>query len=105
MAQVQAAPLNVPEIQTQARQAFSYTCANGRTFKVAYLNAKNGQSFAVVPVQGQRLLFVETIAASGVKYQAGRYTWWTKGPRADLYDASAGENAAPMLAGCATIMR
>ncbi|TAM07468.1 MAG: transcriptional regulator [Paraburkholderia sp.] len=105
MAQAQAAPLNVPEIQTQARHAFSYTCANGRTFKVAYINTKNGQSFAVVPVEGQRLLLVETIAASGVKYQAGRYTWWTKGPRADLYDASAGENAPPILAGCATIMR
>ncbi|RQH08530.1 MliC family protein [Paraburkholderia dinghuensis] len=100
-----AAQLVVHEIQTQARHTFSYTCANGKTFKVTYLNAKNGQSFAVVPVQGRDLLFVSTIAASGVKYQADRYTWWTKGPRADLFDATAGENAAPVLAGCATIMR
>jgi membrane-bound inhibitor of C-type lysozyme len=100
-----ATPLNVGEIQTQTRHTFSYTCANGKTFKVSYLNAKNGQSFAIVPVAGQTLLFVSTIAASGVKYQADRYTWWTKGPRADLYDAMAGENAAPILAGCATIMR
>ncbi|WP_028226200.1 MliC family protein [Paraburkholderia ferrariae] len=100
-----AAPLAVSEIQTQTRHTFSYTCADGKTFKVTYLNAKNGQSFAILPVAGQSLLFVSTIAASGVRYQADRYTWWTKGPRADLYDATAGENAAPVLAGCATIMR
>lgn len=104
-AQAGAAPLSVGEIQTQTRHTFSYTCADGKTFKVTYLNAKNGQSFAIVPVGGQSLLFVSTIAASGVRYQADRYTWWTKGPRADLYDATAGENAAPMVAGCATIMR
>lgn len=100
-----AAPLEVQAIQTQTRHTFSYTCANGKTFKVTYLNATNGQSFAVVPVQGRSLLFVSTIAASGVKYQADRFTWWTKGPRADLYDATAGEYATPVLSGCATIMR
>jgi membrane-bound inhibitor of C-type lysozyme len=104
-AEVSAAPLSVGEIQTQMRHTYSYTCADGKTFKVSYLNAKNGQSFAIVPVAGRSLLFVATIAASGVKYQADRYTWWTKGPRADLYDATAGDNAAPVLAGCATIMR
>jgi membrane-bound inhibitor of C-type lysozyme len=100
-----AVPLAVREIQTQTRHTFSYTCANGKTFKVTYLNATNGQSFALVPVKGRNLLFVETIAASGAKYQADRYTWWTKGPGADLYDATAGDDAAPVLAGCATIMR
>lgn len=105
VAPAHAAQLVVREIQTQNRHTFSYTCANGKTFKVTYLNATNGQSFALVPVQGRSLLFVETLAASGAKYQADRYTWWTKGPRADLYDATAGEDAAPVLAGCATIMR
>lgn len=101
----QAAQLVVREIQAQNRHTFSYTCATGKTFKVTYFNATNGQSFALVPVKGRNLLFVETIAASGAKYQADRYTWWTKGPRADLYDATVGEDAAPVLAGCATIMR
>jgi membrane-bound inhibitor of C-type lysozyme len=103
--QAHAAPLAVQAIQMQTRHTFSYTCANGKTFKVTYLNAANGQSFALVPVQGRSLLFVSTIAASGVKYQADRFTWWTKGPRADLYDATAGEYATPVLSGCATIMR
>lgn len=100
-----AGPLNIGEIQTQARHTFRYTCSSGRTFKVSYLSAANGQSFAVLPVNGRAMLFVNTLAASGAKYQADRYTWWTKGPRADLYDATAGENAPPILADCVTIQR
>ncbi|WP_321783799.1 MliC family protein [Paraburkholderia sp. J94] len=100
-----AAPLEVREIQTQARHTFSYTCADGTTFKVTYINGTNGQSFALVPVEGRRLLFVGVIAASGVKYVADRYTWWTKGPGADLYDAMSEASPKPLLSGCATIMR
>ncbi|GAB6848902.1 hypothetical protein JCM10599A_27060 [Paraburkholderia kururiensis] len=100
-----AGPLNIGEIQTQARHTFRYTCSSGRTFKVSYLSAANGQSFAVLPVNGRAMLFVNTLAASGAKYQADRYTWWTKGRRADLYDATAGENAPPILADCVTIQR
>jgi membrane-bound inhibitor of C-type lysozyme len=40
-----------------------------------------------------------------VKYQAGSFTWWTKGPRADLYDAMAGEDAPPVLSDCITLNR
>jgi membrane-bound inhibitor of C-type lysozyme len=98
-----AAPLTLSEIQTNARQTSTYTCANGKTLRVSYWNAANGQSFALVPVKGEALLFVNTIAASGAKYQADRFTWWTKGPRADLYDATAGENAPPVLAGCVAL--
>jgi membrane-bound inhibitor of C-type lysozyme len=98
-------PAAAHEIRTQSRHTYRYTCANGKTFKVTYLNAANGQSFALVPVSGRTLLLVATLAASGVRYQGDRYTWWTKGPRADLYDATAGENARPVMAGCATIMR
>ena len=101
----QAASLNVREIQTQPRHTFSYTCADGKTFKVTYINGTNGQSFALVPVEGRNLLFVGVIAASGVKYVADRYTWWTKGPGADLYDAMDENSPKPILSGCATIMR
>lgn len=88
-----------------SRHTYRYTCANGKTLRVAYLNAANGQHFALVPVGARTLLFVSTVAASGVRYQAERYTWWSKGPRADLYDAAAGENAPPLVAGCATNLR
>ncbi|MEM5423199.1 MliC family protein [Paraburkholderia ferrariae] len=100
-----AAPLEVRDIQVQSRHTFSYTCANSKTFKVTYLNAANGQSFALVPVKGRKLLFVGVIAASGVKYVADRYTWWTKGPGADLYDVTSDASSKPVLSGCATLMR
>ena len=100
-----AAPLHLDDVQTKNRQIRKYTCATGRILHVTYWNTANGQSFALVPVKGKQLLFVNTIAASGAKYQAGSYTWWTKGPRADLYDAMAGENAPPMLSDCITINR
>lgn len=97
--------LRLAEIQTRGRQTHKYTCATGKILHVTYWNAANGQSFALVPVKGQPLLFVNTLSASGVRYQAGAYTWWTKGPRADLYDATAGENAPPILSDCVTIKR
>jgi membrane-bound inhibitor of C-type lysozyme len=100
-----AAPLRLAEIQTKDRQIHQYTCATGKVLRVTYWNASNGQSFALVPIKGQAMLFVNTLAASGVRYQAGSYVWWTKGPRADLYDTTAGENAPPILSGCVTPVR
>lgn len=100
-----ATPLRLAEIQTKDRQTHQYTCATGKVLRVTYWNASNGQSFALVPVKGQPMLFVNTLAASGVRYQAGSYVWWTKGPRADLYDATAGENAPPILPDCVTPVR
>jgi membrane-bound inhibitor of C-type lysozyme len=100
-----AASLRFAEIQTKNRLTGKYTCATGKILTVTYLNAANGQSFALVPVKGQPMLFVSTIAASGVRYQAGIYTWWTKGPRADLYDATLGENAPPILSHCISVSR
>ncbi len=99
------APLAVRDIHVQSRQTFSYTCASGKTFKVSYFNASNGQSFALVPVDGRKVLLVGVVAASGVKYVGDRYAWWTKGPGGDLYDTMADPNAKPIVAGCATIMR
>ncbi|WP_321840310.1 MliC family protein [Paraburkholderia bannensis] len=98
-------PLDIRDIHVQSRHTFSYTCADGKTFKVSYLNAANGQSFALVPVEGRKLLLVGVVAASGVKYVGDRYAWWTKGPGGDLYDTMADPNSKPIVAGCATIMR
>jgi membrane-bound inhibitor of C-type lysozyme len=94
------APPTFPGLPATEGHAAAYTCAGGATLNVSYWNTANGQSFALVPVKGQPLLFVSTLAASGVRYQADRYTWWTKGPRADLYDVTAGADAPPILGGC-----
>jgi len=100
-----SAPSQLAGMQTKNRQTHKYTCATGKILQVTYWNTSNGQSFALVPVKGRQLLFVNTLSGSGAKYQAGSYTWWTKGPRADLYDATDGENAPPILSDCVTINR
>ena len=97
--------LPLPDIRTSHRVTQKYTCATGRILQVTYLNATNGQSFAVLPVKGRQMLFVNVLSGSGAKYQAGSYTWWTKGPQATLYDAMLGENAPPLLSDCVTIVR
>ncbi|CAD6553728.1 MliC family protein [Paraburkholderia sabiae] len=97
--------LPLPDIRTAHRVTQKYTCATGRILQVTYLNATNGQSFAVLPVKGKQMLFVNVMSGSGAKYQAGSYTWWTKGPQATLYDAMLGEDAPPLLSDCVTIVR
>lgn len=99
---VEAGTLQVPQIQTAAPMTHTYQCEGGKSLQVTYWNSSNGQSFALVPVDGKPLLFVDTLAGSGVKYEAGRYTWWTKGKHGDLYDMMAGPNAPPIIAGCAS---
>ncbi|MCO1348845.1 MliC family protein (plasmid) [Burkholderia vietnamiensis] len=99
-----AAQLTVEEIDADARQPTVYQCANEKQpLRVSYWRAGNGQSFALVPVNGQQMLFVDTVSASGVRYQAGRYTWWTKGREATLRDEIADPNAAPMLGDCVQV--
>lgn len=99
-----AAQLTVEEIDADARQTAVYQCANQKQpIRVSYWLAGNGQSFALVPVNGQRLLFVDTVSASGVRYQAGRYTWWTKGRGATLRDEIADSKAPPLLSDCVQV--
>src|SRR5579859_2019041 len=94
-----AGTLNVPAIPLNATLVRDYHCKGGESFKVTYYNG-SGQSFALLPVKGKPMLFVDTLAASGVKYVAGPYVWWTKGDNGDLYDMTAGPDAAPVIAGC-----
>ncbi|AOJ69551.1 MULTISPECIES: MliC family protein [Burkholderia] len=101
-----AARLTVEEIDADARETVVYRCANEpKPVRVSYWRADNGQSFALVPVNGTPLLFVDTVSASGARYQAGRYVWWTKGRDANLYDEIADEKAPPVLGGCSEIQK
>lgn len=96
----QAMPLTVPQIQTASTQSARYDCKDGKTVSVQYTNARNHQSFAALTVDGRKLLFVGVIAGSGAKYVADQYTWWTKGPQANLYDEMAAKDSPPLLADC-----
>ncbi|MDR5802421.1 MliC family protein [Caballeronia sp. LZ001] len=95
-----AMPLTVPQIQTASTQTTRYDCKDGKSVSVQYTNARNYQSFAALTVDGRKLLFVNVIAGSGAKYVADQYTWWTKGPQANLYDEMAAKDSPPLLADC-----
>lgn len=51
------------------------------TTQVRYINA-GAISLVVLPVDGQTQVFSNVIAASGAKYVAGEFVWWTKGSTA-----------------------
>jgi len=95
-----AGTLNVPEVPIDATLVRHYQCQGGQSLKVTYFNRQGGQSFALLTVKDKAMLFVDTLAGSGVRYVAGPYVWWTKGNHGDLYDATQGPNAAPIVAGC-----
>jgi membrane-bound inhibitor of C-type lysozyme len=82
-----AASLNVPQIQVNRTITADYRCPGGQRFRVTYLNAGNGQSFAVMPYRGKPMLLASTMSADGVKYQADSVTWWIKGRGGTLFDA------------------
>lgn len=92
--------LTVPQIQTASTQTTRYDCKDGKTVSVQYTNTRNHQSFAALTVDGRKLLFVNVIAGSGAKYVADQYTWWTKGPQANLYDEMAAKDSPPLLVDC-----
>ncbi|CAL8474592.1 MliC family protein [Caballeronia sp. S22] len=95
-----AMPLTVPQIQTASTQTTRYDCKDGKSVSVQYTNTRNRQSFAALTVDGRKLLFVNVIAGSGAKYVADQYTWWTKGPQANLYDEMAAKDSPPLLEDC-----
>ncbi|KAF1055968.1 MAG: Membrane-bound lysozyme inhibitor of C-type lysozyme [Burkholderia gladioli] len=98
-----AGQLTVEEIDTDARTVSTYRCANRpKPVRGAYWLARTGQSFALVPVDGKPMLFVDTVSASGARYQAGRYVWRTKGRTGSLRDEIGGQDAPP-LADCTEI--
>ena len=96
---------HLPPLPVDSTLVRDYQCQGGASLHVTYYNRQGGQSFAQLTVKGQPMLFVDTLAASGVRYVAGPYVWWTKGDGGDLYDQTAGPDAAPILAGCTSASR
>jgi membrane-bound inhibitor of C-type lysozyme len=80
------------------RRIVTYDCATEAPLVVTYLNAAPN-FLAIVPVaeEPEPLVFAAVIAASGVRYTAGKWIWWSKGVDASLYDATLGEDAEPVL--------
>lgn len=72
----------------------TYDCEGIPSFDVEYVNAAPN-FLAIIPVQVDTYVFTAVTAASGVKYVAGNFVWWTKGTDAEWYDITRGENAPP----------
>ena len=94
-----AVSLNVPQVQVGPPVDAMYRCPGGKSFRVTYFNSKNGQSFALLPVDGVPQLLVATMSADGVRYQSGFVTWWSKGRGGDFYDSRKNPDR-PVLKGC-----
>lgn len=63
---------------------------------VKYINAAPN-FLAIVPIDGEDLVFVNVVSGSGAKYAAGVYEWWNKGSEAWLHNVTEGLDAAPVL--------
>jgi membrane-bound inhibitor of C-type lysozyme len=77
------------------RNVVRYECEGLEPFAVDYINAQPN-FLAILPVDNQKLVFVATIAGSGVRYVSGQYEWWTKGSDATLADLTAAEGTEPV---------
>jgi membrane-bound inhibitor of C-type lysozyme len=96
-----ATSLNVPQIEVNRTITADYRYPGGQRFRVTYLNASNGQSFAVLPYRGNPMLLVSTTAADGAACQADSLTWRIKGRDATLVDVRV-DAGKPVLEGCTT---
>lgn len=79
------------EIKTTA-----YDCGAAGKLSVEYLNA-SPNFLALIPIKDHTLVFVNTLSASGAKYQSGQFVWWDKGSDATLSDLTEGLDAAPVM--------
>jgi membrane-bound inhibitor of C-type lysozyme len=77
------------------RNVVRYECDGLEPFAVDYVNA-SPTFLAIVPIEGERLLFANVIAASGARYVTGQYEWWTSGSEATLTDLTAPEGSEPL---------
>lgn len=87
--------IDIPDARAET-QTLSYRC-DDTAMNVTYINA-GATALAVLTLEGETIVAANVLAASGAKYAGQQYVWWTKGPHADLYDLTQGEDAEPL--GC-----
>lgn len=83
------------------RTVAGYQCESGEALTVQYINAAPN-FLAIVPVDGQNLIFTSAISASGARYTSGPYEWWSHQGEGTLRDLMQDEDAAP-LATCTEV--
>lgn len=74
-----------------------YGCGEGtEPLTVKYINAQPN-FFAIVPIEGEDVVMVNVVSASGAKYVSGMWEWWNKGSDGSLHNVTEGLDAAPVL--------
>jgi membrane-bound inhibitor of C-type lysozyme len=76
------------------QKVVQYNCEQPEPLTVRYVNAAPNY-LAFLTVEGRTLVFVTVLSASGAKYAAGEYEWWTKGSEATLANLTT-PDAAPI---------
>ncbi len=74
------------------RNRVEYHCEGLEPFAVDFINAAPN-FLALVPVAGEKRVFVSVLSGSGAKYVSGQYEFWTKGGEATLTDLQADPQA------------
>ena len=77
------------------RAVTSYLCDDDSALSVHYINAAPN-FLAIVPVDGEALVFASTVSASGARYVSGPYEWWSHQGEATLRDLMQDEDAEPL---------
>jgi membrane-bound inhibitor of C-type lysozyme len=89
--------LGAPDRDFEQRHV-TYDCGEETTLSATYLNAEpDFLALLTPPEEGDPMVFVAVVSASGVRYAASHWVWWTDGPEASLYDVTLGEDADPVL--------
>ncbi|MBB3213998.1 membrane-bound inhibitor of C-type lysozyme [Herbaspirillum sp. Sphag1AN] len=95
---------HIPGVIILNQQRVIYRCAGDVRLPVRYLNTNAG-ALAYLSVGGKKRIFVNVVSASGARYVADRYAWWSKGGEGFLEDISREEGADPVLKDCRQVER
>jgi membrane-bound inhibitor of C-type lysozyme len=86
--------ISLPGATPIERTIVPYFCQGLGPLRVEYINVPPN-ALAVVPVDGDHLIFTNVLSGSGARYAAGPYIWWIKGDSAQLSDLRLGGDAKP----------
>ena len=87
--------LTLESTGTIERSVVNYLCEDDSALSVQYINAAPN-FLAIVPVEGETLVFASTVSASGARYVSGPYEWWSHQGEATLRDLMQDEDAEPI---------
>lgn len=78
----------------------TYDCGGFGTVEAHYINAPP-VALATLALKGEFLVLANVLSGSGARYAGGKYIWWNKGNKSDLYDLTMGEDSPP-VASCSS---